>query len=104
MKYTQRLNLHSYEYEPGVRAGVLAKLLGKDKGDLVYWYDTSTEECVESKKYWKRKRRSYSVKPEKINLEEYRNLLLRKLKDTLEIAGFNMSDLKQEKLLLSEHA
>jgi hypothetical protein len=27
LKYTQRLNLHSCEYEPGVRAGVLAKLL-----------------------------------------------------------------------------
>ena len=51
LKYTQRLNLHSYEYKPGVRAGVLAKLLGKDKGDLVYWYETFTEEYIESKKY-----------------------------------------------------
>ena len=80
LKYTQRLNLHSYEYEPGVRTGVLAKLLGKDKGDLVYWYETYTEGCVESKKCWKKKRRSYSVKPEKINLEEYKNLLLKKTK------------------------
>ena len=48
-------------------------------------------------------KKSYSVKPEKINLEEYKNLLLKKLKDTLEIAGFNMNDLRQEKLLLSEH-
>jgi hypothetical protein len=95
LKYTQRLNLHSYEYKPGVRAGVLAKLLGKDKGDLVYWYESFREEYVKSKKRWKRKR-SYSVKPEKINLEEYKNLLLRKLKDTLDIAGFNMSDLRQE--------
>jgi hypothetical protein len=79
LKYTQRLNLRSYEYEPGVRAGFLAKILGKDKGDLVYWYDTSTEECVESKKCWKTKR-SYSVKPAKINLEGYKNLLLKKLK------------------------
>ncbi len=89
LKYTHRLNLHSYEYEHGVRAGVLAKLLGKDKGDLVYWYETYTEEYVESKKCWKRKRRSYSVKPEKIKLEEYKNLLLKKLKDTLQIAGFS---------------
>jgi len=36
LKYTHRLNLHSYEYKPSVRAGVLAKLLGKDKYDLVY--------------------------------------------------------------------
>jgi hypothetical protein len=33
-------------------------------------------------------------------LEEYKNLLLEKLKDTLEIAGFNVNDLRQEKLLL----
>ena len=59
LKYTQRLNLHSYEYEPGVRAGVLAKLFGKDKGDLVYWYETFTEEYVKSKKCWKRKRRLF---------------------------------------------
>ena len=43
LKYTHRLNLHSYEYEHGVRAGVLAKLFGKDRGDLVYWYETHTE-------------------------------------------------------------
>jgi hypothetical protein len=42
---------------------------------LVYWYGTYTEGCVESKKWWKSKR-SYSVRPEKINLEEYKNLLL----------------------------
>jgi hypothetical protein len=96
LKYTQRLNLLSYEYESSVRAGVLAKLLGKDKGDLVYWYETYTEEYIESKKYWKRKR-SYSVKPEKINLEEYKNLLLKKLKDTLEIAGLNMNNLRVQK-------
>ena len=67
-------------------------------------YGTHTEGYVESKKCWKKKRNSYSVKAEKINLEEYKNLLLEKLKDTLEIAGFNMNDLSQEKLLLSEHA
>ena len=43
-----------------------------------------------------RGKEDYSVKPEKINLEEYKNLLLRKLKDTLEIAGFNMNDLRKE--------
>ena len=37
---------------------------------------------------WKRKK-VYSVKPENLNLDEYKNLLLNKLKDSLEIAGFN---------------
>jgi DNA polymerase, archaea type len=98
LKYTQRLNLHSYEYKPGVRAGVLAKLLGKDKGDLVYWYETYTEGYVENKKCWKRKR-SYSVKPESLNLDEYKDRLVKKLKDTLEITGFNMNDLRLQQSL-----
>jgi len=42
--------------EPGVRTGALAKLLGKDKGDLVYWYDTSTEVYVKSKNAGRGKR------------------------------------------------
>jgi hypothetical protein len=99
LKYTHRLNLHSYEYEPGVRAGVLAKLLGKDKGDLVYWYGIHTQKNMLKAKNAERKRRSYSIKPEKINLEEYKNLLLKKLKDTLEIAGFNLNDLRLQQSL-----
>ena len=97
LRFTNRLRKHIHEYAGHARAAVLAKLLDKDKGDLVYWYETFTEEYVKSKKCWKRKR-SYSVKPEKINLEEYKNLLLRKLKDTLEIAGFNVNDLKQQEI------
>ena len=58
LKYTHRLKKHIHEYagHVPVRTGVIAKLLGKDKGDLVYWYETYTEEYVESKKCGKRKR------------------------------------------------
>lgn len=41
-----------------------------------------------------KRKKSYSVKPENLNLEKYKNLLLNKLKDTLEIAGFYMGDLR----------
>jgi hypothetical protein len=57
----------------------------------------NTEGYVESKKCWKRKK-SYSDKPENLNLEEYKNHLFKKLKDTLEIAGFDIDDLKQQEL------
>ena len=40
------------------------------------------------------KEKSYSVKPENLNLDEYKNLLLNKLKDSLEIVGFSMDDLR----------
>jgi len=65
LKFTQRLKLCPYEYKEYVRTGVLAKLLDKDKGDLVYWYETFTEKYVKSKQCWKRKK-SYSVKPENL--------------------------------------
>ena len=66
-------------YEDHVRTGILAKLLDKDKADLVYWYETCTLEHVKSKECLKRKK-SYSVKPENLNLDEYKNLLLNKLR------------------------
>jgi DNA polymerase, archaea type len=100
LKYTHGLRKHSHEYAGHVRAAVLAKLLDKDKGDLVYCYDTFTEEYIVSKKCWKRKK-SYSDKPENLNLEEYKNHLFKKLKDTLEITGFNIDHLKQQ--VLSKH-
>ena len=93
LKFTQRLKLHPYEYTDHVRTGILAKLLGKDKGDLVYWYETFTEVYVKSKQCWKKKK-GYSVKPENLNLDGYRNLLLKKLTDSLEITDFNMDDLR----------
>jgi hypothetical protein len=104
LKYTLRLNLHSYECEPGVRAGVLAKLLGKDKGNLVDCYGTHTEGYVESKKMLEEEKKQLFCQVREDQLGRIQESLLKKLKDTLEIAGFNMNDLRQEKLLLSEHA
>jgi hypothetical protein len=59
------------------------------KGDLVYWYETYEYGYVGRKQYWKRKK-GYSIKPENLNLDEYKNLLLN-IKDSL---GFNMDDLR----------
>jgi DNA polymerase, archaea type len=93
LKFTQRLKLHTCEYKGHPRIVELAKLLDKDKGDLVHWYETYTDVYVKSKEYWKKKK-SYSIKPENPNLDEYKNLLLNKLKDSLEITGFNIDDLR----------
>ena len=94
LKFTQRLTKYPDEYKDHVRTGILAKLLGKDKGDLVYWYETFTEVYVKSKQCWKKKK-GYSVKPENLNLDKYKNLLLKKLTDSLEITGFKTDDLRQ---------
>jgi DNA polymerase, archaea type len=95
LKFTQCLMKYPDEYKDHVRTGKLAKLLGKDKGDLVYWYETFTETYVKSKRCWKKKK-DYSIKPENLNLDEYKELLLNKLKDSLEITGFNIDDLRSQ--------
>jgi hypothetical protein len=41
------------------------------------------------------KERDYSIKPENLNLDEYKNPLLNKLKDSLEIAGFDVAVLER---------
>jgi hypothetical protein len=79
------------------KQGVIAKQLNKDKGDLIYWYETFKEEYNKNNRNWRRKK-TYSVRPNNLNLEEYKNLLLNKLKDTLEISGFCMDDLGQHLL------
>jgi hypothetical protein len=93
MKYTQRLKKYQHEYKEHVRTGVLARILDKDKGDIVYWYETVMIDKIVSSKKQKIKN-SYSIKPENLNLEKYKYLLLSKLNDTLEIVGFNIADLR----------
>jgi DNA polymerase, archaea type len=93
MKYTQRLKKYQHDYEEHARTGVLARMLDKDKGDMVHWYETVTIDKIVSSKKQKIKN-SYSTKPENLNLEKYKHLLLSKLNDTLEIAGFNIVDLR----------
>jgi DNA polymerase I len=97
MKYTQCLKKYQHEYEEHVRTGVLARILDKDKGDLVYWYETIMIDKIVSSKKQKIKN-SYSTKPENLNLEKYKRILLSKLNDTLEIAGFDMDNIRLQLL------
>jgi hypothetical protein len=60
----------------------------------VDWYERYEDEFVERKQCWKKKK-SYSVKPENLNLDEYKNLSLKKPTDSLEIVGFNMDSLRK---------
>ena len=59
LKFIQGLTKYPYEYKDHVRTGILAKLLDKDKGDLVYWYETYEEEYDKSKQCWKKKKKLF---------------------------------------------
>jgi len=97
LKFTQRLNKYRHEYNEHTRQRRLAQLLDKDKGDLVHWYETHEDVYVESKRC-RKGGKTYSVKPENLNLYGYKKLLLRKLKDSLEITGFDTAALARELL------
>ena len=62
------------------RMRILAKALGAQKGDTVYWYETLSGTGNTRKS-------TFSIKPENLNLEKYKNILLSKLNDILEITG-----------------
>ena len=92
LKFTQRLKKHPDAYDASVRTGVLGRLLEKDKGEEVYFYeiigiDNITKGCYSI---------SVPTRPEGINMKKYKGLLLDKLKDTLEITGFNTSRIRLE--------
>jgi DNA polymerase, archaea type len=56
----------------------LAKMLGAHKGDTVCWYETLSGTGNTRKS-------TFSIKPENLNLEKYKNILLSKLNDILKI-------------------
>jgi DNA polymerase elongation subunit (family B) len=89
LKLTQRLKKHVHEYAKHIRTGVIAKLLEKDKGDIIHWYETVKEiKIIKNGKH--RIVKGYSVKPINLHIEQYRKILLSKLKDTLEISGISL--------------
>jgi DNA polymerase, archaea type len=88
LKFSQRLKKSAYEYE-NVRTGVLSRLLNKDKGEEIFWY-----EVIHKDKYTKRIYSITTPVSEEVNTRQYMNYLLNKLSDTLEIAGFDIIGLR----------
>ena len=91
LKFTQRLNKHPCEYEQSDRSGRVGRLLGKDKGEEIYRYETRYKD--------KDTGGNFSVivpAAENLNLDHYKKMLLDKLKDTLEIAGFDVKEFMLE--------
>jgi hypothetical protein len=66
------------------RVKILGSISGARKGDLISWYETMP--CLGNKR-----KNTYSNKPDNLDLERYKRILLNKLNDILEIIGFNMS-------------
>ncbi|WP_148687352.1 DNA polymerase domain-containing protein [Candidatus Nitrosocosmicus hydrocola] len=91
LKFTQKLRFAPDHYGKGVRAGLLGRLLDKGQSDEVYWFETVHED-----EYTKRSFSTMVPVAENINLQKYRKTLLDKLKDTLEITGFNVEEINSK--------
>ena len=91
LKFTHRLKKSAYEYAEHVRTGIIARLLEKDKGDIIHWYETIKE--VKIKKNGKQRIvKGYSMMSENVNIELYKKFLISKLKDTLDLVGLKLSE------------
>ncbi len=91
LKFTQRLKKYPDNYKQSVRTGILGRLLEKDKGEEVYWYETISKDVETNGKF------SITLPDTRnLNLQQYKNLLLDKLKDTLDIAGFNVAEIRSK--------
>src|SRR5918994_7842013 len=86
LKLTQRLKKYVHEYAKHIRTGVIAKLLEKDKGDIIHWYEI-VKEVKTNKKGRQRIVKGYSTTSENVNMTLYKKFLTSKLIDTLEIVG-----------------
>ncbi|WP_458746097.1 DNA polymerase domain-containing protein [Candidatus Nitrosocosmicus sp. T] len=85
LKFAQKLKYNPEQYKQSVRAGRLGRLLGKDQGEEVYWFETNSVDEYTGAKY------STNIPDmNNINFQKYESLLLGKLKDTLEIADVSI--------------
>jgi hypothetical protein len=63
---------------------VLSLELYAGKGELVYWYESLAN------------KRGYSTKVKDLSIKKYKQTLWDKIKDMLEIAGYNIAKIKQD--------
>lgn len=87
---SNRLKKYVHEYSEHVRVGVIARLLEKDRGETIHWYET-VKEIKTDKKGRQKNVKGYSTIPKNVNMAFYKQFLTSKLKDTLEIAGITAS-------------
>jgi hypothetical protein len=91
MQFTEQLdkNPNQYPNDKNIRVKVLGLELGVGKGELVYWYESLSN------------KRGYSTKIKDLSVRKYKHILWDKvlwdkIKDVLEIAGYDISAIEQE--------
>ena len=90
------MNKSADEYAEHIRAGAIARSQFRNKGDIIYWYETIKETRSAKKNGKQRILNGYSIVPDNLNVERYKRILMSKLKDTFEIVGIVLSNLNHD--------
>ena len=92
MQFTEQLDKSPNQYpnDKEIRVKVLGLELGAGKGELVYWYESLAN------------KRGYSTKIKDLSIKKYKQILWDKVEDMLEIAGYDVTKIKQDLLYEGE--
>ena len=86
LRFTEQLDKNPSQYpnDRRLRVKVLALELGISIGEIVYWYESLSNE------------RGYSTKVKDISIRKYKEILWNKIEQILEIAGYEVHKIKPE--------
>ena len=92
MQFTEQLDKDPSQYpnDKNIRVKVLGLELGASKGELVYWYESLSN------------KRGYATKVKDLSIKKYKQILWDKIKDMLEIVGYDVTKIKQDLFYESE--
>ena len=88
MQFTEQLDKSPNQYpnDKDIRVKVLGLELDAGKGELVYWYESLAN------------KRGYSTKVKDLSVRKYKQIFWDKIEDLLEIADYNVVEIKQDLL------
>jgi DNA polymerase, archaea type len=92
LQFTEQLdkNPNQYPNDKKLRVKILALELGTGIGEIIYWYESLSNE------------RGYSTKVKDISIKKYKETLWNKIEDMLQIAGYEVDKIKLELIYGSE--
>jgi hypothetical protein len=92
MQFTEQLDKSPNQYpnDKDIRVKVLGLELGASKGELVYWYESLSN------------KRGYSTKIMDLSVRKYKEILWDKIQDMLEIASYDIAEIKHDLFYESE--
>ncbi len=89
LKFTQKLKFNPEHYKQSARQGRLGRLLDKVQGEEIFWFETISKDKDTNGNF------STTIPTsDNLNVQKYKETLLKKLEDTLTITGFDVEKIR----------